>query len=82
MVSRTRPARAVIVRIWMSDHLRSLLRNAVDVLPQGALEKRLAEAAEAIFLVYSFPRTDPARRKARKSTNSWMGKVRGEGDSK
>ena len=47
MVSRTRPARAVIVRIWMSDHLRSLLRNAVDVLPQGALEKRLAEAAEA-----------------------------------
>ena len=46
MVSRTRPARAVIVRIWMSDHLRPLLRNAVDVLPQGALEKRLAEAAE------------------------------------
>ncbi|MBJ7334118.1 MAG: tyrosine--tRNA ligase, partial [Thermoleophilia bacterium] len=31
----------------MSDHLRPLLRNAVDVLPQGALEKRLAEAAEA-----------------------------------
>ena len=47
MVSRTRPARAVIVPIWMSDHLRPLLRNAVDVLPQGALEKRLSEAAAA-----------------------------------
>ncbi|MGI9116291.1 MAG: tyrosine--tRNA ligase [Gaiellales bacterium] len=31
----------------MSDHLRPLLRNAVDVLPEGALEKRLAEAEAA-----------------------------------
>ncbi|MGA0061222.1 MAG: tyrosine--tRNA ligase [Planctomycetota bacterium] len=31
----------------MTDHLRPLLRNAVDVLPEGALERRLAEAAEA-----------------------------------
>jgi tyrosyl-tRNA synthetase len=28
----------------MTDHLRSLLRNAVDVLPDGALAARLAEA--------------------------------------
>ena len=28
----------------MSDHLRPLLRNAVDVLPEGALAKRLDEA--------------------------------------
>ncbi len=29
---------------WMSDYLRPLLRNAVDVLPEGALVARLAEA--------------------------------------
>lgn len=31
----------------MSDHLRPLLRNAVDVLPEGALAARIAEAEAA-----------------------------------
>ncbi|MEY4225268.1 MAG: hypothetical protein RL190_25, partial [Actinomycetota bacterium] len=31
----------------MTDHLKPLLRNAVDVLPTGALERRLEEAAAA-----------------------------------
>ena len=47
MVSRVRTARAGILPDGMSDHLRPLLRNAVDVLPEGALERRLAEAEAA-----------------------------------
>ena len=44
MVSRARTAGAGILLLCMTDHLRPLLRNAVDVLPEGALAKRLAEA--------------------------------------
>ena len=47
MVSRVRTARAGILPDGMSDHLRPLLRNAVDVLPEGALERRLTEAEAA-----------------------------------
>ena len=44
MVSRAHTAGAGILLLCMTDHLRPLLRNAVDVLPEGALAKRLAEA--------------------------------------
>ena len=47
MVSRARTAGTGILPGGMSDHLRPLLRNAVDVLPEGALERRLDEAAAA-----------------------------------
>jgi len=47
MVSRARPSAAGILPRGMTDHLQPLLRNAVDVLPAGALERRLEEAATA-----------------------------------
>jgi tyrosyl-tRNA synthetase len=47
MVSRVRPSEAGILPAGMTDHLRPLMRNAVDVLPEGALERRLVEASEA-----------------------------------
>jgi tyrosyl-tRNA synthetase len=47
MVSRARISGAGILPLRMSDHLRPLLRNAVDVLPEGALEARLREAEAA-----------------------------------
>ena len=47
MVSRTPAAGAGILPRGMADHLRALKRNAVDVLPEGALERRLAEAEAA-----------------------------------
>ncbi len=47
MVSRVPTAGAGILPVGMSDHLRPLLRNAVDVLPEGALVARLGEAERA-----------------------------------
>jgi len=41
------PGKAGILLGRMTDHLRPLLRNAVDVLPEGALETRLGEAERA-----------------------------------
>ncbi len=47
MVSRVPTAGAGILPVRMSDHLRPLLRNAIDVLPEGALVARLGEAERA-----------------------------------
>ena len=47
MVSRVPPSGAGILLLLMSDRLRPLVRNAVDVLPEGALVARLDEAAAA-----------------------------------
>ena len=47
MVSAADAAGAGILLLGMSDHLAPLVRNAVDVLPEGALAQRLAEAEAA-----------------------------------